>query len=146
MTDTVKTQTTKAARTRTGKARADRSGTRKTGTAPARRPDGAAAASVEELERQILALRLELARARLEQWAGRLDGLELQYHLGRMEADERLTALLADVRHRIATARARAESRRDAAEEAVEAVAEGVERAFADVREAMLRARAAITR
>ena len=101
---------------------------------------------IDTLQAEIVGLRIELARTRIEQWAGRLDDLELQYHLGRMEADERLAAALADVRHRIATARARAESRGEAAEEAVEAVTSGVEHAFADLRQAMVRARDAVTR
>lgn len=100
---------------------------------------------IEELQAEIIGLRVELARTRIEQWAGRLDDLELQYHLGRMEADERRGTALADVRHRIARARQRAESRGEAAEEAVEAVTSGVEHAFADLREAMVRARDAVT-
>ena len=101
---------------------------------------------IDALQAEIVGLRMELARTRIEQWAGRLDDLELQFHLGRMEADERLSAALADVRHRIATARARAESRGEAAEEAVEAVTSGVEHAFDDLRQAMVRARDAVTR
>lgn len=101
---------------------------------------------IEELEAEILALRTELARARLEQWTGRLEDLELQYHLGRMEADERLGVLLADVRHRIALARSRAESRGEAAAGAVEAITTGIERAFADLRDAMVQARGAVVR
>lgn len=100
---------------------------------------------IDALQAEIVGLRMELARTRIEQWAGRLDDLELQYHLGRMEADERLSAALADVRHRIAKARARAESRGEAAEEAVEAVTSGVEHAFDDLRQAMVRARDAVT-
>jgi len=100
---------------------------------------------IEELEVQILALRTELARTRLEQWTGRLEHLELQYHLGRMEADERVGSLLADVRHLIAKARSRAESRGEAAGEAVDTLATGVELAFADLREAMAQARSAVT-
>jgi hypothetical protein len=100
---------------------------------------------IEELQAEIIGLRVELARTRIEQWAGRLDDLELQYHLGRMEADERLAAALADVRHRIAQARRRAEARGEAAEEAVEAVTSGLERAFADLRQAMVQARDAVT-
>lgn len=100
---------------------------------------------IDALQAEIVGLRMELARTRIEQWAGRLDDLELQYHLGRMEADERLSAALADVRHRIAKARARAENRGEAAEEAVEAVTSGVERAFDDLRQAMVRARDAVT-
>ena len=100
---------------------------------------------IDALQAEIVGLRMELARTRIEQWAGRLDDLELQYHLGRMEADERLAAALADVRHRIARARSRAETRGEAAEEAGEAVASGVEHAFADLRQAMVRARDAVT-
>jgi hypothetical protein len=100
---------------------------------------------IDALQAEIVGLRMELARTRIEQWAGRLDDLELQYHLGRMEADERLSAALADVRHRIAKARARAENRGEAAEEAVEAVTSGVEHAFDDLRQAMVRARDAVT-
>ncbi|MDR6861726.1 hypothetical protein [Phycicoccus sp. 3266] len=100
---------------------------------------------IDALQAEIVGLRMELARTRIEQWAGRLDDLELQYHLGRMEADERLSAALADVRHRIAKARARAENRGEAAEEAVEAITSGVEHAFDDLRQAMVRARDAVT-
>ena len=100
---------------------------------------------IDALQAEIVGLRMELARTRIEQWAGRLDDLELQYHLGRMEADERLAATLADVRHRIAKARARVENRGEAAEEAVEAVTSGVEHAFDDLRQAMVRARDAVT-
>jgi hypothetical protein len=99
---------------------------------------------IDALQAQIVGLRMELARTRIEQWASRLDDLELQYHLGRMEADERLSAALAEVRHRIARARARAERRGEAAEEAVEAVTTGVEQAFEDLRRAMVRARDAV--
>ncbi|WP_460937600.1 hypothetical protein [Phycicoccus ginsengisoli] len=100
---------------------------------------------IDQLQAEIIGLRVELAHTRIEQWAGRLDDLELQYHLGRMEADERLAAALADVRHRIARARQRAEARSEAAGEAVEAVTGGLERAFADLRQAMVQARDAVT-
>lgn len=100
---------------------------------------------IDELQAEVIGLRVELARARVEQWTGRLDDFELQYHLGRMEADERLAAALADVRHRVAKARTRAESRGEAAEEAVEALTSGIEHAFADLRQAMVRARDAVT-
>ncbi|KRE53895.1 hypothetical protein [Phycicoccus sp. Soil748] len=101
---------------------------------------------IEALEVQILALRTELARTRLEQWTGRLEHLEVQYRLGRMETDERIGSLLTDLRHRIAKARARAESRGEAAGEAVDTLATGVEVVFADLREAMAQARGVVTR
>lgn len=116
------------------------------GMTPQERAQRSMSERVEEVEVQILALRVELARLRLEQWAGRVDDLELQAHLGRMEAGDRVAALLADLGHRIARGRAQGEVRGEAAVEALEVITAGVERAFADLRDAVVQARHAVVR
>jgi predicted nucleic acid-binding Zn-ribbon protein len=96
---------------------------------------------IEELEDQISALRTEVTQARLEQWQGRIDDLEVQAHLAIKEADERVGALIADVRSRIAKGR---EQMRDAGATATgiaDALTEGIEKAIKDVREGLIKAR-----
>lgn len=96
---------------------------------------------IEEMEAEILALRTQLAEARLEQWQGRIDDLEVQAHLAVREADDRVEALIADVRSRIAKGRAQVREAGATASSVADALREGVEKAFKDVRESLVKAR-----
>jgi ribosomal protein L29 len=101
---------------------------------------------IEELEAEILALRTEVAQARFEQWAGRIDDLEVQAHLARMEADDRVAALISDVRSRIAKGRAQARVAGATATGVADALTEGVEKAIKDLRQSLVKARETASR
>lgn len=83
----------------------------------------------------------QLRKAQLEQWQGRIDDLEVQMHLGAMEANERLTDLLDQLRSRWATARAQMEAAPATGTDVVDTLRSGVEKAYDEVRAALLESR-----
>lgn len=103
---------------------------------------------IAKLESQIKALEAkqselyqQLADARLDQWKGRLEDLEVQARLGAMETNDRVTALVEQARDRWTDAKSQLRGATSAAGEVVETVRGGVERAIDDLRQAIIDAR-----
>ena len=62
-------------------------------------------AEIGKLHAQQADLRKQLAKAELDQWQGRIEDLEVQMHLGAIEASDRMTALMDRLRSKWADAR-----------------------------------------
>ena len=95
-------------------------------------------AQIGELRAQQADLRKQLARAQLDQWQGRIEDLEVQMHLGSMEASDKLTALMGQLHAKWADARRQIEESISTASSVADTVRTGLENAFEDLRKAML--------
>lgn len=100
---------------------------------------------ISELETKISELRAsqddlykQLATAEREQWQGRIDQLELQAHLGAVEANDRVQALMADLRSRWESARAQLGEDAATAGAVSDTLRSGLEGAIRELREALL--------
>jgi hypothetical protein len=98
-------------------------------------------AQIGKLQAQQTDLRKQLARAQLDQWQGRIEDLELQVHLGAMEASDKLTALMDQLRAKWADARRQIEESITTASSVADTVRTGIEKAFDDLRKALLESR-----
>ena len=103
---------------------------------------------IDKLESQIAHLETkqselynQLAEARLDQWKGRLEDLEVQVHLGAMDTNDRVAALMQKAHDRWDDARRQLGGATATAAEAFETVRGGFENALDDVRRALLDAR-----
>jgi regulator of replication initiation timing len=97
---------------------------------------------IDELHAQQADLRKQLAQAQLDQWRGRIEDLELQMHLTAMEANDKLAALMSQLRDRWADTRRRYEESITTASSVAETLRTGLEKAFADLRTALLDSKA----
>lgn len=100
---------------------------------------------ISELETKISELKAsqddlykQLATAEREQWQGRIDQLELQAHLGAVEANDRVQALSVDLRSRWESARAQLGEDAATASAVTDTLRSGLEGAIREVREALL--------
>jgi chromosome segregation ATPase len=100
---------------------------------------------LEDLTRRQDALRRELARAQRDQWQGRIEDLEVQFHLGAMEANDRARALLEELRSRWADVRTQLDDVSSTAGGVRESMWTGVENAVRDLRAALLESKARIS-
>ena len=98
-------------------------------------------AQIRKLQAEQAEMRKQLARAQLDQWRGRIEDLEVQMHLGAMEASDQLTALMRQLRGKWADARRQVEESISTASGVADAVRTGLENAFDDLRKALLDAR-----
>ncbi len=83
-------------------------------------------------------LQKQLAKAQLDQWQGRIEDLEIQLHLGAMDASDKLTALMDQLRDRWADGRRQFENSIATASSVADTVRNGLENAFSDLRKALL--------
>jgi hypothetical protein len=100
---------------------------------------------IHELQGQQADLRKQLAKAQLDQWQGRIEDLEVQMHLGAVEASDKATAQMKKLRDRWADARRQLEESVKTASSAADTVRTGLEKAFADVRQALLESKNKLT-
>jgi len=98
-------------------------------------------AQIGKLQTKQAELHKQLARAQLDQWQGRIEDLEVQMHLGAMETNDKLTALMDQLRSRWADARRQFEDAASTASSVADTVRAGLENAFKDVRKALLDSR-----
>jgi predicted nucleic acid-binding Zn-ribbon protein len=98
-------------------------------------------AQIDRLETKQAELYRQLAEARLDQWKGRLEDLEVQVHLGAMDTNDRVAAVVQRARDRWTDARAKLGSTTSVASDVVETVRKGFESALDDVRRALVEAR-----
>jgi chromosome segregation ATPase len=93
---------------------------------------------IEELRAEQVELNKQLAQAEVDRWKGRIEDLEVQMHLGAMETNDRLKALLDQVQHRWAETKSQLETSTSAAAEGADAVRTSLQSAFKDIRQALL--------
>ncbi|HEX9031679.1 MAG TPA: hypothetical protein VF834_07510, partial [Streptosporangiaceae bacterium] len=100
---------------------------------------------IEKLESQIKRLQTkqnelnkQLTKAQIDQWQGRLEDLEVQMHLGAMEGNDRLRALMDQLRGRWSDSKRQFEEGMTTASSVADTVRVGLENAFKDVRKALL--------
>jgi len=98
------------------------------------------------MEDELKNLRSELIQARVDQWEGRIDELELQVHLGSMEANDRLVDLIAELRSGLRTAKAQAQSAGSTTVDVLETIRDGLEQAMKDVRDSLIKAKETVSR
>lgn len=107
---------------------------------------------VTELERQIdelqahqSDLRKQLAQAQLDQWRGRIEDLELQMHLAAMEANDKLTTLMSQLRDRWTDTKRRYEDSITTASSVADTMRTGLDKAIEDLRAALLESKAKLS-
>jgi hypothetical protein len=100
---------------------------------------------MDVLEKQYSELYRQLAEARLDQWKARLEDLEIQAHLGAMDTNDRVAALVQKARDRWNDARTHVGGTSAAAGEMLETLRGGVENALDDLRRAILDAKSRAT-
>jgi gas vesicle protein len=93
---------------------------------------------IDKLQKQQADLRKQLAKAQLDQWQGRIEDLEVQMHLGGMEASDKLTTLMDRLRDRWADSRRQFEASITTAAGVADTVRTGLEKAVEDLRKALL--------
>jgi prefoldin subunit 5 len=99
-------------------------------------------AQIDRLEAKQTELYEQLAEARLDQWKGRLEDLEVQVHLGAMDSNDRMKALVEKARERWSEAKVKLGGATSVASDVGETVRKGFESAVEDVRKALLDAKA----
>ena len=100
---------------------------------------------LRELQGQQAELRKQLAKAQLDQWHGRIEDLEVQLHLGAVEASDKTHAQLTKLRDRWADARRQFEESIKTASSVADTVRTGLEKAFDDLRQALLESKNKLT-
>jgi chromosome segregation ATPase len=98
-------------------------------------------AQLTDIKQEQAQLNKDLVEAQLDQWKGRIDELEVQMHLGRLEADDTMQPLIEQLRNRLLDARQQVDRTTSAAGDAIGALRSGVEQAMDDLRSAINRAR-----
>jgi predicted nucleic acid-binding Zn-ribbon protein len=94
-------------------------------------------AQIDRLEAKEAELRSQLAKAQLDQWYARIEDLELQAHLGAMETQDRIRALMAQVRQAWQDAKRQVEGTASSASEVVDDVRTRIEGLIQDLRRGM---------
>jgi len=92
---------------------------------------------VREFEELLVELGRETVRATLDAWRARIDNLRLQVDLGRMEADDEVTASIGSAESVWATARDRLTAASLEASDVRVALSEGLQAARADLQAAV---------
>jgi hypothetical protein len=96
---------------------------------------------IDRLQAKQEELYKQLAQAQRDQWQGRIDELELQVHLGAMEANDRVRALMDQLSTRWEQARGQFDTTSSTAVGVKDTLVSGLERAVRDVRDALLESR-----
>jgi predicted nuclease with TOPRIM domain len=100
---------------------------------------------LHELQAQQTDLRRQLAKAQLDQWRGRVEDLEVQMHLGAVEASDKANAQMNKLRDRWADARRQFEESIKTASSVADTVRAGLENALNDLRQALLESKNKLT-
>jgi predicted nuclease with TOPRIM domain len=99
---------------------------------------------LEELQAQHDDLRRQLTEARSDQWQARIEDLEVQAHLGAMEAQDTLDPLVEQLRNAWLEARQRFDSGASTASDVIDQLRDGFEQAGRDIRDALSEVRASV--
>jgi predicted nucleic acid-binding Zn-ribbon protein len=98
-------------------------------------------AQIDRLEAKEAELRSQLAQAQLDQWYGRIEDLELQAHLGAMDTQDRIRALVAQAREVWQDAKRQVEGTASSASDVAGEVRSRLEGILRDLRRGMVDAR-----
>jgi hypothetical protein len=90
-------------------------------------------ARLQALEERFDDLRRSLAESELDDWKARIDHLEVQAHLARLDADGQLAPLVEQMRNRWLDARSQFDRAGSVAGDAVTTLADGVRSAAKDL-------------
>ena len=100
---------------------------------------------IAELQSELAETRRQLTDAQLDQWKGRIDELEVQMHLGRLDAEKQMEPMLEQLRNRWLDTREQVSQAGNAAAsaagDAFSALRSGVEQAMDQLREGARSAR-----
>ena len=102
-------------------------------------------AQIDELHAKQAELHKQFAKAQIDQWQGRIEDLELQMHAGAAEANDKLTAMMDQLRSRWADARRQFEDAASTASSVADTVRTGLENAVNEVRKALLESKSKLT-
>ena len=100
---------------------------------------------IDELSSKHDVLHHQLAQAQRDQWQSRIEDLEVQFHLGAMEANDRANSLLEDLRRKWAEVRVQVDGASSTASGVGETMRNGLEKAVRDLRQALLDSKARIS-
>lgn len=101
---------------------------------------------IAQLETELGELRKQAVQQQLEQYEARIDDLELQSHLGLMEARDRVAPVVEALRNRWLDATAGITAAPAKAGDVLEELRSGFDKAFHDLSEALTEARGAASR
>ena len=96
---------------------------------------------IEELSLRQSELQQQLAQGQLDQWQARVEDLEVQLHLASMEANDRVAALMQQLRTRWAEVRGHVDGATATALSIGSTLREGLEKSILDLRQALLDSR-----
>jgi multidrug resistance efflux pump len=102
-------------------------------------------AKIDTLQAKQATLHQQLNDAQVEQWQARIDDLEVQVHLATMEANDRLTPMLDQLRNTWLDAKTQLEGRSETATAVAETLRTGLESAYRDLRTAVLTAKSKVS-
>ncbi len=102
-------------------------------------------AQIGKLHAKQAELHKQLTRAQIDQWQARIEDLEVQMHLGAMEANDKLTTLMAQLRSRWADAQRQFEDAAATASSVADTVRGGLENAVSELRKALLESKAKLS-
>ncbi|HVB43159.1 MAG TPA: hypothetical protein VNF47_10695 [Streptosporangiaceae bacterium] len=97
---------------------------------------------IDKMQVKQAELRKQLTKAQLDQWQGRIEDLEVQMHLGAMETNDKLAALMDQLRSRWVDARRQFDDATATASSVADTVRSGLENAVNDLRKALLESKA----
>jgi predicted nuclease with TOPRIM domain len=95
-------------------------------------------AQIEELHAKQADLHKQLTQTQIDQWQGRIEDLEVQMHLGAMEANDKLTALMDQLRTKWSDTRRQLEDATSTASGVADTLRAGFESAYTEIRKALL--------
>ncbi len=102
-------------------------------------------ARIQELEDQQVKLQMQVTRAELDQWEGRIDDLDVQLHLGAMDVRDQLGPLLEKLRDQWLDANEKVGSATSTTGDVLDTLRGGLEQAMKDIRQALVDARTTVT-
>jgi chromosome segregation ATPase len=102
-------------------------------------------AQIEKLHARQAELYKQFTKAQIDQWQGRIEDLELQMHLGAMETNDKVTALMNQLRSKWAEARQQFDDAASTASSVADTVRTGLEKAFKELRKALLESKSKLT-
>lgn len=99
---------------------------------------------IKTLQTKQAALNKQLADAQIEQWKARIDDLEVQIHLGAMEANRKLAPLMDQLRNTWIDAKVQIEDKAETATSVADTLRTGLENAYSELRKAVLDTRSTL--
>jgi predicted nucleic acid-binding Zn-ribbon protein len=102
-------------------------------------------AQIDKLHARQAELYEQLTKAQIDQWQARIEDLEVQMHLGAMETNDKVTALMDQLRSKWADARRQFDDAASTASSVADTVRTGLEKAFRELRKALLESKTKLT-